>query len=103
MVGAVVELMSYYTSTVVHNAYFDTVLAYRVSDTTDDREMIELIYDNVVYDPAMPFCDSSVNLKKLIYVAGFGPRENRCSITSYVMSNARPAINFLNELFVEEG
>ncbi len=99
MVGSVIELMNYYTSTGVYDAYYDTVLEYRVSDTTDDREMIKLICNTVVYDPAMPFCDSRVNLKKLIYLAAFAPSAGKDSITSYVMSNGRPAKNFLKKLF----
>ena len=34
MVGDVLELMAYYTSTIVHNAYYDTVLQYKVSNSS---------------------------------------------------------------------
>lgn len=85
--------------TVVQEAYYDTVLQYRVSNAPDDREMVRLIYDTVVYDPGIAFCDGNNGLFNLVYLACFGITQNTPRITSFVKSNSKSALKGLDELF----
>lgn len=55
MVGQVLELMSFYSGTMVREKYYDEVLQLRVSEAPDDRDMVEIIYNTVVYDPGMVY------------------------------------------------
>jgi hypothetical protein len=55
MVGHVLELMAFYSGTMVREKYYDEVLQLRVSEQPDDRDMVEIIYSTVVYDPGMVY------------------------------------------------
>lgn len=103
MVGEVLELMAYYSSTIVHNAYYDTVLQFRVSNSPDDREMVQLIYNTVVYDPGIAFCDGNTQLWNLVYTTCFGIVNNNKNIASYYKTNSKPAQRGLDNLFKEKG
>ncbi len=50
----------------------------------------------------MPWCDNSGELKKLIYLAGFGPIQKFESITSYIVEYKKPAADFLENMFLED-
>ena len=99
MVGDVLELMAYYTSTIVHNAYYDTVLQYKVSNSPDDRDMVMLIYNTVVYDPGIAFCDGNSNLWNLVYLPCFGILNKTKKVASTLRANVKNAQRKLNELF----
>ena len=99
MVGDVLEMMSYYTSTVVEEAYYDTVLQYRVSNAPEDREMVQLIYNTVVYDPGIAFCDGNTALWNLVYLPCFGLLQKKESVSSYYKGNSRSAQRWLDGLF----
>lgn len=98
MVGRVVELMSYYSETIVLPKYYDEVLQLRVSEAPDDRDMVELIYDTIVYDPAIAFCDGSSALSDLVYITCFGIRNNNENITSYYKTNSKQASKWLTSI-----
>jgi hypothetical protein len=99
MVGDVLELMAYYSSTVVHNAYYDTVLQFRVSNSPDDREMVELVYNTIVFDPGIAYCDGNDGLWNLVYLPCFGIRLNQAQVSSYYKKYARSAQRGLDKLF----
>ncbi|MCQ2430427.1 MAG: hypothetical protein MJ192_08865 [Clostridia bacterium] len=99
LVGDVLELMAFYSQTIVQEAYYDTVLQYKVSNAPADREMVQLIYHNVVYDPGIAFCDGVPSLNSLVYVACFGIRQNTPKLTSYLKSNVKSAQKSLDKLF----
>ena len=98
MVGDVLELMSFYSSTLVLNKYYDEVLQLRVSEAPDDRDMVELIYDTVVFDPGIAFLDGNNGLANLVYITCFGIRENNPNIASYYQKNYKIAEKGLNNL-----
>ena len=101
MVGQVTELMSYYSSTMVLEKYYDEVLQLRVSEAPDDRDMVELIYNTVVYDPGIAFCDGNSQLFNLVYITCFGIREDNPNIASYYQKNSKVAAKFLKNLLRE--
>lgn len=98
MVGQVLELMGYYSRTLVLEKYYDEVLQLRVSEAPDDRDMVELIYNTVVYDPGIAFCDGSTHLFNLVYTTCFGIREDNPNITSYYQKNYKAAAKWLKNL-----
>jgi ABC-type glycerol-3-phosphate transport system substrate-binding protein len=96
MVGHVVEMLAYYSETVLLPKYYDEVLQLRVSEAPDDRDMVELIYNTVVYDPAIAYCDGNTGLYNLVYITCFGIRENNPNVASYYKTNSKPAQRMLN-------
>ena len=99
MVGEVLELMGYYSKTLVQEKYYDEVLQLRVSEAPDDRDMVELIYNTVVFDPGIAFCDGNNELWNLVYLPCFAIINNNKSISSYYKSNSRSAQRWLDTLF----
>lgn len=102
LVGDVLEMMAYYSRTVVQQAYYDTVLQYKVSNAPEDREMVELIYNTVTYDPGIAFCDGNSGLWNLVYLACFGLTQNKPKVASYLKSHSRTAQKGLDAMFKEK-
>ena len=98
LVGQVLELMSYYSKTLVLTKYYDEVLQLRVSEAPDDRDMVELIYSTIVFDPGIAFCDGSAQLFNLVYTTCFGIREGHANISSYYQTNYKAAEKWLKSL-----
>ncbi len=101
MVGAVVEMMSYYSSTGVYETYYDTVLGSYASDSPDDREMIEMICDTVVCDPGMPWCDNCDALKSILYTTSFGVLQGQKNIATYIRKNSQQVDRFFENMFLD--
>ncbi len=83
MVGQVLEMMAYYSRSHVQQIYYNDVLQLRVSEAPDDREMVELIYNTVVFDPGIAYCDGYEALWYLVYLPAFNIRDGVESIASY--------------------
>jgi len=99
MVGQVLEIMSYYSKTLVQEEYYDNVLQLRVSDAPDDREMVELMYSTVVYDPGIAFCHNEQQLWNLVYLPSSAINSKIQSVSSYYERNKRGAERTLLKLF----
>ncbi len=99
MVGQTMELMAYYTSTMVMDKYYDEVLQLRVSEAPDDRDMVELIYDTAVFDPGLTYCDGNDQLWNLLHITYFCILDGNANVTSYYQKNAKAAEKWLNKLF----
>lgn len=89
MVGEAIELMAFYSNTIVQPAYYENVLGSKVSDTQDDWDMIQLIYDTVVFDPGIAFCDGLSKLWNLVYAYCFAVKNNNKSLSSYYNKNKK--------------
>ena len=98
MVGHALELMSYYTSTLVLNKYYDEVLQLRVSEAPDDRDMVELIYNTVVYDPGFTYCDGSDQLRDLHNLIYGVVLSGDANVASYYQGRSRSAAKWLDKL-----
>lgn len=101
MVGQALELMGYYSKTMVQQKYYDEVLQLRVSEAPDDRDMVELIYNTVVFDPGIAFCDGNGQLWNLVYLPCFAIHEKAENISSYYKKNSRSAQRWLDNLFTK--
>ena len=100
MVGHVLELMSFYSGTMVREKYYDEVLQLRVSEQPDDRDMVEIIYNTVVYDPGMVYAHAGSNTGSLYPLSYtfhncIGDQKN---ITSYCQAYLKPAQKQLDAL-----
>lgn len=99
MVGQALELMAFYSKTMVQQKYYDEVLQLRVSEAPDDRDMVELIYSTVVFDPGIAYCDGHSQLWNLVYLPCFGITGNQPNVASYYKANQRGAERSLQRIF----
>ena len=88
-------LLSYYSRTVVRPKFYDDVLELRVSNAPDDREMVETIFNTVVFDPGIAYCDGSAQLFALVYLPKECLLAGQENIASYYQKNERAASRFL--------
>ena len=63
--------------------------------------MVELIYNTVVFDPGIAFCDGNTSLWNLVYLPCFAIMEGNQSISAYYKRNSRGAQRWLDDLFTE--
>lgn len=96
MVSRAMELMAYYSRSMVMPKYYDDVLELRVSNAPDDREMVELIFDTLVFDPGIAYCDGNPQLFALVYLPKECILANQENITSYYEKNERSAMRYLS-------
>ena len=101
MVGHVLELMAFYSGTMVQEKYYDEVLQLRVSEAPDDRDMVEIIYNTVVYDPGMVYAHAGGSSTGSLYPLAYtfhnciGDGKN---LTSYCQAYLRGAQKQLDNL-----
>ncbi len=55
MIAKAVELLGYYGSIITKPVYFDYVLGEKLSRDEDSKEMLNLIFDNIVFDAGMNY------------------------------------------------
>lgn len=65
--GEVVELLSYYGETMIKHEFYDVLLGNRAADEMQDQEMLELIFDNLVAEPALAFLNTGHTDMAYIY------------------------------------
>ena len=63
MVGKACELLAFYSEDTTIPAYYDLMLGEKLTRDANSKEMLELIFDNVFYDPGL-------------YFFGFGKTQN---------------------------
>ena len=83
--------------TMVRTKYYDEVLQLRVSDAPDDREMVELICDTVVFDPGIAYSQNSSELFNLCYILESNILSGNTNISSYYTRNERAAERYLSK------
>ncbi len=98
MVGQVLEMMAYYSQTIVWDVYYNEILQLRVSERPDDREMVELICNTVTFDPGIAFCGGNDGLYNLVYITLGAVRDGNGNISSYYNSNERNTRRYLEKL-----
>ena len=98
MIGDVLELMAFYSRTMVLEKYYDDVLQLRVSEAPDDRDMVVLIYDTVVFDPAITLCPGSDQLWELTHTTYSCLLQGNANVTSYYQRYAKAAEKWLSNL-----
>jgi ABC-type glycerol-3-phosphate transport system substrate-binding protein len=95
LVGETLELLSYYSRTVIRPKFYDEVLELRVSNAPDDREMVETIFNTIVFDPGIAYCDGNSQLFALVYLPKECLLQGLENISSYYQKNERAASGYL--------
>ena len=67
MIGKVCEMLAYYSSDTTIPAYYNLLLGDKFARDEDSKEMLELIFDGVVYDAGMNFFGLDGSMNQLFY------------------------------------
>ncbi len=67
MIGEVIELLSYYSEDAVLPTYYDLVLGEKLSRDPQSKEMLDVIFDNIIFDAGMNYFGFSQNMNKLLF------------------------------------
>ena len=67
MIGKVCEMLAYYSNDTTIPAYYDVLLGDKFARDDDSKEMLELIFDNIVYDAGMNFFGLDGKMNELLY------------------------------------
>ena len=67
MVGKVVEYMSYISRDTTIPAYYDVTLVGKLARDEDSAKMMNIIFDNIVFDAGMNYFGFEPNMEKLFY------------------------------------
>ncbi|MBQ8509372.1 MAG: hypothetical protein IJ493_05620 [Clostridia bacterium] len=98
MIGKAIELLSYYSTTTTLPTYFDIVLGVKLSRDEDSREMLELIFDNIVFDAGMNYFGFNEPMMKLFYAIDMHIYKNNTSdFASYYATYEQAAITAIEE------
>ena len=82
--GEVIELLSYYGETKIRYEFYDVLLGLQASRVPQDQEMLEIIFDNLVADPALAFLNKGAeDLSFIFYVVPFMIRDEEKAMASW--------------------
>ncbi len=71
MVGDVIELLAYYSEEEVIPAYIEDTLGTKFARDPNWADMIEIIFDSIVFDPTLTYFGFDASINKLLYVPDF--------------------------------
>ena len=100
--GEVVELFSYFGETEIKYEFYDVLLGLRASRVPQDAEMLELIFDNLMVDPALAFLNKGDgDLSYIFYIVPFMIRDGEKAMASWYgkyYDAAKAHLDEVNEL-----
>ncbi len=86
MVGKTLEALAFYSQTTTTVAYYEKLLGARLADAPDDAEMLKVIWDSIVLNPAINYMERpGTDLGNLIYSIARG--------VSGIMRNGTPGFD----------
>ena len=68
MVGKVIEYMSYISNDTTIPAYYDVTLSGKLARDEDSSKMMDIIFDNIVFDAGVNYFGFDSNMQRLFYV-----------------------------------
>lgn len=84
MVGEVIELLAYYSKDEVLPAYYDLVLGEKLSRDEDSKEMLDIIFDGIIFDAGMNYFGFSPNMSKIFYIGQSIEKTNWSGLSSFI-------------------
>ena len=91
--GMVSEWMSYYGHKLVRPKFYDSLLSVRFAQDEETVDMLDLIYDNIDYDPGMNFKSAA-----FYYYFDSMVISGKSDFASYYQSNLSSEQNYLKQL-----
>ena len=104
MVGETIELLAYYADAAVLPAYYDVVLDYKLTRDKEDREMLDYIFDSILYDAGMNYFGFHSNMKKFWNLPDEVRADNWAGFSSFLAAyktGAEIEIESFNEIIAD--
>ena len=105
MISDTIELLSYYSDEKVIPTYYDIILGTKLSRDEDSREMLDIIFNNIVFDAGMNYFGFEKNMQKMFYIAQYAvmtPKQNNfASVYASYENGARAEIAAFNEIMYD--
>ncbi|MBQ8552009.1 MAG: hypothetical protein IJ428_04250 [Clostridia bacterium] len=93
MISDVIELLSYYSDETVIPAYFDLALGNKMTRDDDSKEMLNIIFDNIVFDVGLNYLGFGENMKAYFYAPYFSViQTGQNTFASYYASYEQAAL-----------
>ena len=106
MVGEVIELLAYYSEESVLPTYYDLMLGEKLSRDPESKEMLDLIFDNIIFDAGMNYFGFSANMNNLLFTGANIAGDNGAwpGLASYLAKHttgAEAVIEEFNEIVAD--
>ncbi len=100
MVGATLELLAFESAETTIPVFYDKVLSGQLAQDPDASRMIDIILENICYDPAMNYLGLSGSVFKIFYAPWFEAHmEGRSNFASLYAEHAEPAQKQIDDLY----
>jgi len=99
MVGAVIELLAFYSNETTIPAYYDKALAYKSARDEESIEMLNIIFDTTVYDIGMNLAGFNTPNYELLYSLPKLAENHSTDFASWYAANADAAEKYLIAMY----
>jgi len=100
LVGAVLELLAYESGDTVIPAYYDVLLAGKLSRDEDSRNMIDILFDTIAYDVGMNYFGFTAGCNDLLYAVNkLVIQGNSVDYASYYAKYEKQAVQAIDKLY----
>lgn len=100
MVGATIELLAYHSEDTVIPAYYDVVLDGQLAQDPNSSKMLDIIFDTIVYDPAVNYFGLAGSIFTIFYQPWFDAHlEGFSAFASTWQANAEAAAKQIDDFY----
>lgn len=100
LVGAVLELLAYESGDTVIPAYYDVLLAGKLSRDEDSRNMIDILFDTIAYDVGMNYFGFTAGCNDLLFCMNkLVINEKSTDFASYYAKYEKQAVQAIEKLY----
>lgn len=92
MISDVIELLSYHSADTVIPAYFDLALGNKMTRDDDSKEMLDMIFENIVLDVGVNYLGFGENMKAYFYAPFFSVIETGQNTFASYYASYEPAV-----------
>ncbi len=102
MVGKAIELLSYFSEDVRY-AYYEIMLGEKLTRDPESKEMLDIIFDGIIFDPGVAYFGLNDNMRKFFYLGEnvIFPGKGSRRFASHIASS-KPAVEATIEEFNDE-
>lgn len=99
LVGAALELLSWESDNLVVPTYYDVLLKTRYAHDPETRDMMDILFDSIVYEVAAAYFSMSPGLCEMFYAAVGPARFGQRNFAAVYRAYKSPALNQIEEFY----
>ena len=102
MVGAVLELLAYESGDTVIPAYYDVLLAGKLSRDEDSRRMIDILFDTIAYEVGCNYFGFTNGINNYLFALNQLVISSKSTdFASYYAKNEKTAVTAIEKVYKE--